>query len=226
LAHDTNETRDQGALQAYLSLLRGKGVDDRDLERRVQLLQQLQPLLGDQPASGTAYRAAVELLLDRLMRADWPYALAVVREFYPFWTRDIKAIAALNAEATFGATAPAWQPPACDLAALWNSLDQERFSVAENWPLKAYTQALRQEGAAPPLIDTRTRLVKLLLLRLREAPDKSAMVYRAAVDATLPLFEFKETRRLFLAVVREFYYFWIGDPEAVSHILQDAADSI
>ena len=219
-----NETREQEALQAYLNLLRNKGADEQDLERRAQLLQQLLPIISDAPSQGQGYRNAVEALLDRIGRADWPYALSVVREFYPFWTRDIKTIAALNAEAAFGATCEAWQPPDCDLSALWGSLDQERFGVAENWPLKAYTQALRQEGAAPALVETRVKLVKLLLLRLRDAPDKSAMTYRAAVDATVPLFELKETRRLFLAVVREFYYFWIGDPEAVSHVLQDAAD--
>ena len=220
-----NETREQEALQAYLNLLRNKGADEQDLERRAQLLQQLLPIISDAPSQGQGYRNAVEALLDRIGRADWPYALSVVREFYPFWTRDIKTIAALNAEAAFGATCQAWQPPDCDLSALWGSLDQERFGVAENWPLKAYTQALRQEGAAPALVETRVKLVKLLLLRLRDAPDKSAMTYRAAVDATVPLFELKETRRLFLAVVREFYYFWIGDPEAVSHVLQDAADA-
>ena len=221
-----NETREQEALQAYLNLLRNKGAETPDLERRTQLLQQLLPLIGNTPGQGQAYRNAVETLLDLVPRAEWPYALGVVREFYPFWTRDIKTIAALNADAAFGAPGEPWQPPACDLAALWNSLDQERFGVAENWPIKAYTQALRQEGAAPALIETRVKLVKLLLLRLREAPDKSAIIYRAAVDATVPLFELKETRRLFLAVVREFYYFWIGDPEAVSHILQDAVDAL
>ena len=196
-----NETREQEALQAYLNLLRNKGADEQDLERRAQLLQQLLPIISDAPSQGQGYRNAVEALLDRIGRADWPYALSVVREFYPFWTRDIKTIAALNAEAAFGATCQAWQPPDCDLSALWGSLDQERFGVAENWPLKAYTQALRQEGAAPALVETRVKLVKLLLLRLRDAPDKSAMTYRAAVDVTVPLFELKETRRLFLACV-------------------------
>lgn len=221
-----NDTREQEALQAYLNLLGNKGADARDLERRAQLLRQLLPMIADQPVQGQGYRVAVESLLDAISRDDWPFALGVVREFYPFWAQDIKTIAALNAEAMLGAECQPWQPSTCDLAALWNSLEQERFGVAENWPLKAYTQALRQEGAAPELVETRVKLVKLLLLRLREAPDKSAMIYRSAVDATVPLFELKETRRLFLAVVREFYYFWIGDPEAVSHILQDAADSI
>jgi len=62
--------------------------------------------------------------------------------------------------------------------------------------------------------------VKILLLRLRDAPEKSSRHYRIAVDATVPLFEKQDTRRLFFAVVREFYYFWIGDPDAADHIGQ------
>jgi hypothetical protein len=67
--------------------------------------------------------------------------------------------------------------------------------------------------------------VKLLLVRLKDAPDKSHRIYRIAVDATIPLFTMKETRKLFLTVVREFYYFWIGDPEAASYILSETSAS-
>ena len=65
------------------------------------------------------------------------------------------------------------------------------------------------------------RLLLLLLLRLRCLTEKNARSYRTAVNATLPLFELRETRLLFLIVVREFFYFWIGDPEAPSHLILD-----
>jgi hypothetical protein len=106
---------------------------------------------------------------------------------------------------------------------LWQTLDKAKFDTVENWPIKAYSLALRQAGAEQALVDTRVKLVKILLIRLRDAPQKSNRHYRIAVDATVPLFEKHDTRRLFFAVVREFYYFWIGDPDAASRIGQSPA---
>src|SRR5690606_14553215 len=97
-------------------------------------------------------------------------------------------------------------------------LDHVKFVTAETWPLKTYALALRQSGAEQVLVDTRIKLVKILLIRLREAPAGSSKHYRIAVDATVPLFEKNDTRRLFFAVVREFYYFWIGDPDVTRHV--------
>jgi hypothetical protein len=56
-------------------------------------------------------------------------------------------------------------------------------------------------------------------VRLRDAPNKDNKFYRTTVDATLPLFEVKKNRRLFLVVVREFYNFWAGNPEADKFVL-------
>ncbi len=105
-----------------------------------------------------------------------------------------------------------------DLKALWKILDTTKFDTAETWPLKAYTLALRQAGADKALVDARIKLVKILLIRLRDAPEKPNRNYRIVVDATLPLLENREMRRVFFTVVREFYCFWMGDPDAASRI--------
>ena len=220
-----NNNREKEALAAYLKLLENKGADSALLRRRETFLSSLIEAVTDKPNTGSVYREAVERLLVDLPSTDWPLFLAVAREYYPFWTSDIKAIAALNSESGFNVEPVQWQPQDCNLKTLWTGLDKEKFSVAETWPLKAYTLALRQEGAEQSLVDMRVKLVKLLLVRLKDAPDKNHRIYRIAVDATLPLFTMKETRKLFLTVVREFYYFWIGDPEAASHILSDASVS-
>ena len=209
-----SNSREQEARQAYLNLLKAKGVDAATLQHRERFLQALAADLADQPADSMVYRDVVEKHLEQLPRADWPLLLAVAREYFPFWIQDIKAVAAMNAEAGFAPPAISWQPLAQSLQALWDSLDQTQFSTAENWPLKAYRHALRQEGAELDVVETRIKLV-----RLRDAPAQDAKLYRLAVDNTLPLFDMKETRRLFLVVVREFYYFWIGDPEALDHIV-------
>ena len=152
------------------------------------------------------------------------FCVTVAREYFTFWAKDIKAIATLNADSGFDVDSVQWQPLDHNLKVLWEMLDKEQFSVTETWAIKAYTLALRQDGASQSLVDTRVKLVKLLLIRLRDAPDKNHKIYRIAVDSSASLFTVKETRYLFFSVVREFYYFWIGDPKAAEYILGDTAD--
>jgi hypothetical protein len=213
------ENREQEALGAYLKLLQNKGANEASLKHRKEFLLKLIPQIAGKPNDGYMYRDAVEALVDTLDKSEWAFSLAVSREYFPFWTKDIKAIAALNAEAVFDAEPLAWQPLDANLKTLWSLLDKEQFGVAETWPLKNYTLALRQAGAEQSLVDTRVKLVKLLLVRLKDAPEKSHKVYRVTVDATAPMFTMKETRHLFIIVVREFYYFWIGDPDAANYVL-------
>ena len=119
-----------------------------------------------------------------------------------------------------------WKPILISLSGIWKTIDQEKFSTTDSWALKAYSKALRNENAEQMLIDTRVKLAKILLVRLKDAPDKSNKVYRTTVDATLPLFEVKKNRRLFLVVVREFFHFWSGNPEAEKYILSNHAVSM
>lgn len=221
-----NENREQEALGAYLRLLRNKGASIEALKQREDFLSKLLPDLAGEPNEGRLYRDIVENLLETIDKTQWSFYLPVAREFFPFWIKDIKAIAALNADAGFDVEPPQWQPLDCNLKALWAILDKEKFAVAETWPLKSYTLALRQEGASQTLVDTRVKLVKLLLVRLRDAPDKHHKLYRIAVDSTVPLFAMREMRQLFLIVVREFFYFWIGDPDAAQYILTEKSGSL
>lgn len=221
-----NDIREREAMNAYLKLLKNKGVDNEGLRQREHWLLALLPAIAGQPADGLIYREAVEHLLTEVEREQWPFFLSVVREYYHFWNHDIKAIAALNAGQEFELTPTKWQPIEQDIKTLWQRLDSEKFGVADTWPLKTYSHALRQEGASQALVDTRLRLVKLLLLKLRDVPERDHKVYRQAVNATVGIFTMKPTQRLFLAVVREFYYFWIGDPDAASHIQIERAENI
>lgn len=218
------EDREQEALGAYLKLLKNKGASDVSLLRRKELLTELIPSITDLPNDGFMYRDSVEDFLDKIDKSKWAFCLMVAREYFPFWTKDIKAIATLSAEEAFEVDAIQWQPLDQSLKVLWDMIDKEQFDVSETWPIKAYTLALRQNGAAQSLVDTRVKLVKLLLIRLREAPVKNHKIYRIAVDSSAALFAVKETRRLFFAVVREFYYFWIGDPKATEYLTGDTTD--
>lgn len=215
------EAREQEALNAYLNLLQKKGASNEFLKKRADLLTALAKVIQGKVNDGYMYRDALETVMEKLDRADWPAFIAMARDYYHFWIKDIKAIAALNSESAFDIEPVKWQPLETNLKVLWNALDKEKFDTSETWPLKAYTLALRQEGAAQALVDTRVKLVKLLLIRLRSAPEKNHRIYRIAVDSTIPLFTMKDTRRLFLVVVREFYYFWAGDPDAAKYILRE-----
>lgn len=211
--------REQHALHAYLTLLKQQGVSEDSLSARQEFLSQLIPLLKPHPTQGSHYREAVDDLLQRVDKRKWPFSLNVAREYHRFWINDIKAIAAMHAAGAYAASPPSNALAGEKLQVLWKNLDCEQFTVAEKWPLRAYSDALRVEGATPEVVLTRSKLVKLLLVCLREATEKEGRQYQVAVDSILSLFSKKETRHFFQIVAREFFYFWIGDREAATHIV-------
>jgi hypothetical protein len=210
--------RERKALEAYFNLLKSKGADDENLAHRRTLLDKLLPLLTGQSAEGWFYRDVVDDVFQLTDRSEWPFFLVLTREYFHFWMDDIKAIATLHAGGGFEVEPPVSVQTEEKLKRIWQRLDSEKFSVAEMWPLKAYSAALREEGAEKAVVETRQKLVKLLLVQLREVEEKNGKIYRGKIESMLPLFVMKETRYLFLAVVREFFHFWMGDPDAASYI--------
>lgn len=218
--------REKEAINAYLKLLQSKGASSSLLHKRALFLEKLSASIANLPLDGAEYRLAIENVMEAVPADSWHECLTAAREFYPFWLKDIKAIAALNRNPGFEVPLVEWKPDMVSLKTLTDSLETEKFDTSENWPLKAYTQALRQEGAEQALVDTRVKLAKIILIRLRSAPEKSGAMYRTAVDQTLPLFTIKQNRRLFLVVVREFFHFWSGNPDAASMVLKDGAGGL
>jgi hypothetical protein len=213
--------REQKALEVYIKLLKSKGFGPESFEQRTEFLNNLMPLLAGVEQIGSVYRNYVEALMDSMPEGNWPESLLIAREYYPFWANDIKLITSLTQGATEDTLPLNWQPAETKLETLWHSVDKEKFGRTDSWALKAYTKALRFENAEQKLIDTRLKLAKILLAQLRDAPNRDNKAYRITVDATLPLFEVKKNRRLFLVVVREFYHFWAGNPDAKEHVLKD-----
>ena len=215
------EPREQQALEVYIKLLTGKGFGPNTFVPRVNFLNKFMPLLANKDLNGIGYRIAIEDLMDSVVDADWPETLVIAREYYPFWLNDLKAVAQMSKNAVKDTLPIDWQPTSVALSALWHTVDTEKFDTTDSWALKGYTKALRFENAEQTLIDTRLKLAKIMLVRLRDAPEKSNKFYRTTVDATLPLFEVKKNRRLFLVVVREFFHFWAGNPEADKFVLNN-----
>lgn len=215
----TIEPREQEALEVYIKLLTNKGFGPETFVPRINFLNKLIPFLAGKDLNGRIYRSAIEQVMDTVEEADWPESLTVAREYFPFWMNDLKAVALLSRVSTVDSLPIDWQPKHIELSELWQTVDAEKFGTTDAWALKAYTKALRDENAEQLLIDTRVKLAKILLVRMREAPDKNNKFYRTTVDATLPLFEVKKNRRLFLVVVREFFHFWAGNPDADKFVL-------
>ena len=206
-------TREQEAISAYFKLFERKGAKSGMLYKRSLFLDQFTPLLTGQALERTNYSKAIEKLIKGMPADTWHESLNTAREFYPFWTQDIKAIAAFSRQGGFDIQPLSWQPKPTTLKALTDHLSTEKFNVTETRHLIAYTQALKNKDANHQLLDNRINLAKILLLQLRDAPSGDARVYRVAVDVTLPLFKIDENKQLFLLVIREFYQYWIDNPD-------------
>lgn len=109
------ESREQEALNAYLKLLAGKGAESPALQQRRDFLVHLFPAIASVEATGSAYRAAVEGVLDTFDHHAWPLCLMTAREYFHFWVSDFKSIAVLSAEDGFDIDLIDWRPVDLDL---------------------------------------------------------------------------------------------------------------
>ncbi len=216
------KTREQKAIDAYVAILQKNGVDEYNIAAREEILDELGAVLADQVLDGNGYRTVLETYLENKPDDEWPFILSTAREFYHFWVEDIKKIAEHNKKEIYKKNEDGWAPKPVTMEEITKALQVEKFGTAELWPLKAYKQALKNAGAGEDLINVRMKLSKMTLLRMREAPENTQQTYRTVVDSTLPLFKIKNSRKLYLEVVREFYHFWSGHPEAENFVLQAA----
>ncbi len=208
------KTREKQASDAYLKFLQSKGASTNTLYQRSRFLDAFMITLATKEQTRKAFAFALEETLVNLPEQDRSNALNTAREYFPFWMNDIKAIAMFHEYYGFSTKEIKWKPKHATLDALTKNLDNETFDDAETLSLKNYLEAIANLGADRSIISTRSKLVKIILLRLREAPVKNHAAYRISVDLTLPLFKTKEIRDLYLDVVREFYHFWQNEPNA------------
>lgn len=220
--------REQDAAIAYLKYLLSKGATLPSLAQREKVLAHLDLYIGSISNNGIAYREAVEKCLSKVEKADWPFYLCVIREYFVFWNGNPDLVVAAERSQAIDVEPVQWRTLEVDLKTVWAKLDKEQFGPDETRMLEAYHLALQQHDLKAPVIATRVKLAKLLLLKLKGTASKAPKIYRKAVNATVPVFELKDTRNLFLLVVREFYYFWICDARATDYIFKETpqAESI
>lgn len=226
MQNNTNNKQEQNrehvALQAYLKLLASKGAPKERLRQREVIILKLIPYIESLKTDAFSFREAVDDFFLMQDEAEWAIYIPVIRDYFSFWINDIKAIAAMITDKAFEEDSKTWKPNQTNLNQLWSTLDEAILSPAELKPLQSYEEALRNRGADDLFVNTRTKLAKLMLLRLREVPHKQPSVYRQVMDSNLSLFTMEETHHTFLKVGREFYYFWKGDAAAPQQVLRRA----
>lgn len=217
-------TREEEAQKAYVKLLTGQGVSQRVLVQREFVIIRLSAFLKDIPCDGSHYRQAVDRFIASMDSAEIPAILPVVREFFSFWVRDIKAIAAMSQAKVFNGTTPVTMATQDELFKHWYDLDKTTMTSQEEQVMDTFKQVSMVRGFEPAVFKERMRMAKCLLLSLRQVPYKQSHSYRQMVDRNLPLFNALGSQHTFLSVSREFYYFWRSDmlktPSAKSPAMQ------
>jgi hypothetical protein len=201
-------TREQIAVNAYLKLLQSKGMPASELYKRSAFLDLFAPHLNEKPLLATEFSIAVDLIIESISNEDRAEKVSIAREFYPFWMQDIKTIAVFNSSYHFDFASIQWKPIPSSLDELSNIIEKSKLNKSEEKSLDSYMQTMLENGAEENVIDTRSKLAKLILIKLRDAPVKNNKTYRMAIDIILPVFTINEIKKLFLTVVSEFYMHW------------------
>lgn len=201
-------TREQIAINAYLKLLQSKGMTAGELYKRSVFLDKFAPNLNQKPLTPADFSKALDDTIVDIATKDISLTLEIAREFFPFWMQDMKTIAAFNANYGFDLASIQWKPIPSTLTELTESIEESAFSKDEIRSLNSYIRTMRENGADETIVDTRSKLAKLILVKLREAPVKNNKTYRMAIDIIMPLFTVNEIKQLFLTVVSEFYIHW------------------
>jgi hypothetical protein len=211
-------------LEAYVALLRSKGASTKDINLRKHFLRHLTSALKDKTISGEYYRETVDEVLRNFPDDEVSQSIfkTAAREYYNFWIGDVKSLVKLN-------NANIFEPNPVHIAAqgtltdLLAQMDADGEWVCPDTPaLERYLSQLYTNGLSQAAIDVRERLLRLLLYVSREH-ESSPKVYRAAVEALLPLFSTSEGQQVFVQLAREYYYFWIQDPSAEARIGEAAS---
>lgn len=205
------KSREEEALSAYVNLLTNKGLNQRAIIQREFTVIRFSAYIEGIEVNSVAYRKAVDKFLAEIDQEEVDAVLPVVREFYSFWVKDIKAIAAMNQGQMFTPKLETSEVNTRELIAKWNLIDQLSVHKDEAKLLDAYTDAIHQRGITGEALTLRRKIAKFIMLALRDEPIKQPMVYRNMVDAHMPLFMLTQAQHAYLSVAREFYAYWNGD---------------
>lgn len=217
----SDENREQAAVSAYIDLLRSQNGSMAEQSKCKHFLRYLATELHKKPVTSDNYRKAADYTLRNFPEDE--FFMRVVREFFYYWSgtakpEESRVEAKLSPNATkLGTTLPDLMHKATEDPWFKSDLKQLERQFSQLRSLHRYVDELKRNGVDMVSIEARERIVKVLLLVLRDT-EYSGAAYRQAVDSVMMLFSRTEKWHVFVALAREFFYFWINDPEAANHL--------
>jgi len=207
-----NEQHEEKTVSAYIKFLQGKNIGEDALALRTKFIKKLCIFLKGK-SGRDEYGQALQTVLGIEHNIERNQQMNIAREFFPFWMDDIKLIAAMSESYGYDLSATKFKPIPKPLE--WKNievLNSEKLDERESALLSHYSMGLQKQNLMKDAIEAKLKLVKVMLLRLRDIPIKNNLAYRMAIDVTLPLFNLDDLRQKFLQAVREFFYIWIEKP--------------
>lgn len=211
------------ALDNYLEKARERDIAAASLDKRQRFLERLVELVGNESFSPAMYRIAVARVLPEF--ASGPDAMlfkATAREFshYLVDAEGGKVPIADNdsaraPEVRIEAPQSLEQLLEDSAGRAWyvSHLGRLQRQVRDLRNLERYLQCLRERGIGTRLVERQGRLLGGMLYLL--APHHgNALTYRAGVSTMLNLLAADaKQQRIFVEIAREFYHFWLQDPD-------------
>lgn len=199
-------------METYIHNLKAKNSADDFIHDSKYFLIKLAHHLYGVKIDGVSYRQAVEKLLSNVDIRERSFCINLAREFYRCWRASNSSVSEINTEQNLRLHT---QKEA--FIKLWDDIDQEFFSDAENWSLTVYKKSMRQIGVSEKDINISQKIAKIITLELRNDRSNPDDTYRDAINRTQALFVIPDLNAFFLIVSREFYHFWVGNiPKIIS----------
>ena len=212
------------ALDNYLAKAREREMAPASLEKRQRFLERLVELVDKAPFAPAMYRIAVARVLPEFANsADAMLYKATAREFSHFLadaeggkTTEIgEADAARTPEVRIEAPQSLESLLEESATRAWyvSHLGRLQRQVRDLRNLERYLHSLRERGVGTQMVERQGRLLGAMLYLV--APHHAnALTYRAGVSAVLSLFdENSQQQRIFVELAREFYPYWLQDPD-------------
>lgn len=200
------------SIESYINSIKAKNASDDCTHDSKYFLIKLTHNLYGIDINGASYRQAVDKLIKNVDISDQTFCIKLAREFYHFWISANKSITEINDEQALKLSMQK-----AKFIKLWDDIENEFFSDADNWSLSLYAESMRQIGVSENDINIRHKIAKVITVELRNDLSKFEENYRIAINNIQHLFSSQEMREFFLIVSREYYNFWVGNtPKNIS----------
>jgi hypothetical protein len=205
------------AVESFLDALEMQDMHD-DVAKAQSYIIQLSKHLYQFSGDSKAYRDAVNHFLGEVGVAEMTYCQNLIREFYSFLAYEVEALSPISITKQLSQTIEILNKRKQSFQDIWNDIDMEIFSNAEERILQSYYEALRATKLSIEAAETRTKIAKIIVSQLRSGNRLESDDYRIVLDRIQDTITKDTLKKLFIHVSREFYYFWIEDIDAANYL--------